>query len=143
MYTRRYFLLALTLPLAVVLGGMAVALALAAIPATVIGATTVPYLSFLGVMYFWSTRRPPNVIRKVAYRAPIIFLAFEAGYLVVEYSAGVSLAKDLMGLASLLILVAIYIVLLGYLYTFVMEQGYLSYLNQKRHQPAARSRIHC
>ena len=143
MYTRRYFLFALTLPLGVLLGAVFVANSIAEITATSIGTLVVPYLSFITVMYLWSARRPPNVIRRIVYRAPIIFLGFQVCYLGVEYAAGVSLAKDIVGLGGVVVIVAIYTILFGYLYTFVMEQGYLSYLYQKRHQPSARSRIQC
>lgn len=143
MYTRRYFLFALTLPMAVLLGVVIMADSIAAITLANIGTLIVPYLSFCAVMLAWSSRRSPGSIRSGAYRAPIIFLGFQVGYLGVEYAAGVSMAKDIVGLGGIMVIVSIYIVLLGYLYTFIMEQGYLSYLYQKRHQPSARSRMQC
>ncbi|MGD8571686.1 MAG: hypothetical protein PVG89_09040 [Gammaproteobacteria bacterium] len=144
MYTRRYFWAALTLPLAVVLGGVLVATMLTSIPVLAVGTLVVPYLSFAVVMYVWSLRQPPAAIRRMVYRTPLIFLCFQVSYQVLEYSTGVSLAKDLVGLGGILVIVGIYIVMLGYVYVFIMEQGYLSYLYQKRHRHTTnRSRIRC
>ena len=101
----------------------------------------VPYACFFLVLALWSMRSSPKVMRHTAYRAPVIFLAFEAAYLVVEFIAGDSLAKDLLGLGGLLVIVSIYVVLLGYLYTLLMEQGYFSYLYQKRHQAHLKNKL--
>lgn len=143
MHTRRYFILALALPLLIILMGVLYAAIFTDATAGNISIVLTPYVCFFLVMSVWSWQNPPGRIRRVAYRAPLIFLAFQLAYLVVEYLAGVSLAKDLMGLAGVLVIVATYIIIVGYLYTFLMEQGYFSYLDHKRHRRFADTTLRC
>ena len=139
MYTRRFFVASLALPLVITVLGLLLVRFVTTMTMNHIGAIVVPYACFFLVLSLWSMRNPPRIIRHVAYRAPVIFLLFETVYLLVEFTAGDSLAKDLMGLGGLLVIVSIYVVVLGYLYTFLMEQGYFSYLSQKRHQASGKN----
>ena len=141
MYTRRYFVASLALPLVILVLGILLFRIITAMSMNHVGAIVVPYACFFLVLALWSMRSSPKVMRHTAYRAPVIFLAFEAAYLVVEFIAGDSLAKDLLGLGGLLVIVSIYVVLLGYLYTLLMEQGYFSYLYQKRHQAHLKNKL--
>ncbi len=143
MYTRRFFITTLALPMAIVLIGLLVVNFFTDISLRSISTLITPYLCFFAVLSYWALNNAPNKIRKVAYRAPIIYLAFEVAYLVVEYAAGVSLAKNIVGLGGVLIIVSTYVIIIGYLYTFIMEQGYFSYLNQKRHSTTESSRLRC
>lgn len=143
MYTRRYFIVALALPLLMVLMGVAYASIFTDARAGNISVLVTPYVCFFLILSFWSLNKTPGRIRRIAYRAPLIFVVFQLTYLVVEYTAGVSLAKDLMGLTGVLVIVATYIIIVGYLYTFIMEQGYFSYLDHKRHRPSANNTMRC
>ncbi|WP_455200980.1 hypothetical protein [Kaarinaea lacus] len=143
MYTRRYFITTLALPLIIVGIGVLVVGVITDVRFSNISTLLTPYLCFFGVLSIWALNNAPNKIRKAAYRAPLIYLAFELSYLIVEYAAGASLAKDIVGLGGVLIIVATYIVIVGYLYTFIMEQGYFSYLDQKRRASSLRPRLHC
>lgn len=143
MHTRRYFLLALVLPLLIVLVGVLFAGIFADPGASTISMILTPYVCFFLVLSVWCLNKPPGQIRRVAYRAPLIFLAFQLAYLAVEYMAGVSMAKDLMGLAGVLVIVATYIIIIGYLYTFIMELGYFSYLDHKRHPRSTDNSLRC
>ena len=143
MYTRRYFITALAIPMIIVVIGVFVVGVFTDISFSNISTLITPYLCFFGVLTFWALNNPPNKIRKAAYRAPLIYLVFELSYLVVEYAAGASLAKDVVGLGGVLIIVSTYIIIMGYLYVFIMEQGYFSYLDQKRRSSALRPRLHC
>jgi len=143
MYTRRYFIAALGLPLLVVLMAVAYVVFFTKPSAGNISVLVTPYACFFLVLSIWSFNQTPSRIRRVAYRAPLIFLVFQLAYLVLEYTAGVSLARNLMGLTGVLVIVATYIIIVGYLYAFIMEQGYFSYLNHKRHQPAPNNTMRC
>jgi len=143
MHTRRYFITALALPMIIAVIGVLVVSVFVDASFGNISTILTPYLCFFAVLSFWALHNPPNKIRKVAYRAPLIYLAFELSYLVVEYAAGVSLAKDLVGLGGVLIIISTYVIIVGYLYALIMEQGYLSYLDQKRHASTLRPRLHC
>lgn len=143
MYTRRYFFLALALPLVIVLIGVLFSGIFTDVSAATISMILTPYVCFFLVLSFWSQNKPPARIRRAAYRAPLIFLAFQLAYLVVQYLAGVSLAKDLMGLGGVLVIVSTYIVIVGYLYTFIMELGYFSYLEHKRHPRSTDNSLRC
>jgi hypothetical protein len=143
MYTRRYFITTLALPMIIAVIGVLVVGVITGVSFGNVSTLLTPYLCFFGVLSFWALNNPPNKIRKVAYRAPLIYLVFEVSYLVVEYAAGASLAKDLVGLGGVLIIASTYIIIAGYLYAFIMEQGYFSYLDQKRHASSLRPKLHC
>ena len=143
MYTRRYFITALALPMIIIAIGVLVASIFTEVGFGSTSTLLTPYLCFFGILSYWALNNPPNKIRKAAYRAPLIYLAFELSYLVVEYAAGASLARDLVGLGGVMIIVSTYIIMVGYLYAFIMEQGYFSYLDQKRHASSLRPKLHC
>lgn len=143
MYTRRYFITTLALPMIIAVIGVLVVGVIADVGYGNISTLLTPYLCFFVVLSFWASNNPPNKIRKMAYRAPLVYLVFELSYLVVEYATGASLAKDLVGLGGVLIIVSTYIIIIGYLYVFIMEQGYFSYLDQKRHASVLRPKLHC
>ena len=98
-----------------------------------LGVVIVPYVTFFLFFVLWASRHSPRAIRYAAYRAPLVFLVFEISYLVLEFSLGASIARDLIGLGGIIIIISTYSILLGYLYVFLMEQGYLSYLFYLRH----------
>lgn len=140
MYTRRFFIIGLTIPLAFLLFGvLIVIMAVPEIPKH-LGDIVVPYLSFFLFFLLWLFHQTPRKIRYAAYRAPLIYLAFQIFYLVLEFSMGVSMAKDIVGLGSIIVIISTYAIILGYLYVLVMEQGYISYLFYMRHHHLERSR---
>lgn len=140
MYTRRFFLISLGIPLAFLLFGvLIVVFSVPEIPEH-LGDIVVPYLSFFLFFLLWVFHQTPRQIRYAAYRAPLVFLAFQISYLVLEFSMGVSIAKDIVGLSSIIVIISTYAILLGYLYVFLMEQGYLSYLFYMRHHHLERIR---
>jgi len=143
MYTRRFFIATLALPIVIAVIGVLVVGVFVGASFGNISTILTPYLCFFGVLSFWALNNPPNKIRKMAYRAPLIYLAFELSYLLVEYVAGASLAKDLVGLGGVMIIVSTYVIIVGYLYALIMEQGYFSYMDQKRHASTLRPRLQC
>ena len=141
MYTRRYFRFSLLLPLIVLAVGSSVAGVIIRVPVQLIAGIVVPYMCFSLVFVIWSFGKSPRLIRNVAYRAPIIYLAFEVLYIVLEYAFNVSIAKNAIGLWGILTMASTYIIILGYLYVFLMELGYFSYLYQKRQSRHIRQRV--
>lgn len=119
--------------------GVAVAAIVGFFSIRVVAAILVPYFCFSIYLIIWSYNKAPRVIRDIAYRTPILFLVFEVGYIVLEFVFNVSLARNVVGLAGLLTIVSTYVIILGYLYVFLMELGYFSYLHQKRHSRQLRS----
>lgn len=140
MYTRRFFIISLFVPLAFLLFGALVAIAVTPEIPEHLGAILVPYISFFLFFMLWVPRHKPRDIRDAAYRAPLIFLVFQNLYLLLEYSLGASLAKDIVGLGGVVIIISTYAILLGYLYAFLMEQGYFSYLYYMRHHHMSESK---
>jgi hypothetical protein len=132
MYTRRFFVVSLGIPLVFLLLGIAAVFFISGKLPGAVESILVPYASFFLLLVFWAQRHSPREIRFAAYRAPIVYLIFQIGYLALEFSAGASLAKDIVGLGSVIIIVSTYIIMLGYLYVLLMEQAYFSYLFQKR-----------
>ena len=133
MYTRRFFIISLSFPLAFLLFGVLVFLMISPQIPRHLGVVVVPYICFYLFFVLWASRHSPRAIRYAAYRAPLVFLMFEISYIVLEFSLGASIAKDLVGLGGIIITLSTYSILLGYLYVFLMEQGYLSYLFYLRH----------
>ena len=138
MYTRRFFILSLLMPLLLLVFVVLVAAIATKHAPGHLGAILAPYITFFLFFLFWSSRNKPKAIRDAAYRAPLIFLLFQCGYLVLEFSRGVSVAKDVVGLGGILVILTTYGSLIGYLYVFVMEQCYFSYLYYLRHHPEQR-----
>lgn len=133
MYTRRFFIISLTIPLVFLLFGAGIAVVVSSGFPDYLGAILAPYLSFYFFFLMWVSRHVPREIRDAAYRAPLVYLAFQVSYLVLEYSVGASLAHDVVGLGGVIIIISTYAIMAGYLYTFLMEQGYFSYLFYMRH----------
>lgn len=98
-----------------------------------LGAMLAPYICFFLFFLVWASRNPPRMIRFAAYRAPLVFLAFQIAYLGLEYYHGASMARDIVGLGGIIVIISTYVILLGYIYVFLMEQSYLSYLFYMRH----------
>jgi len=137
MYTRRFFIISLLIPLVFIIFGALVTIMITPKIPGHLGAVLVPYTSFFLFFVLWASRNTPQAIRYAAYRAPLVFLVFQITYLVLEFGLGVSLAKDIIGLGGVIIIISTYAILLGYLYIFLMEQGYLSYLFYMRHHHMA------
>ena len=136
-YTRKFFIISLLIPLVFLIFGALVTIMITPKIPGHLGAILVPYSSFFLFFVFWSSRHSAKDIRYAAYRAPLVFLAFQISYLVLEFSLGVSLAKDIVGLGGIIVIISTYAILLGYLYAFLMEQGYFSYLFYMRHHHMA------
>lgn len=132
MYTRRFFIISLAIPMIFLLFAALVAFFASKPTPEFLGAMLVPYLSFFLFFYLWASKHRPKAIRYAAYRAPLVFLAFQISYLGLEYYHGASLAKDIVGLGGVIIIISTYVILIGYLYVFLMEQSYFSYLFYSR-----------
>lgn len=141
MHTRKFFLVCLSLPLMIILMATLIGyFSHMALPLDFANTLTIPYLCFSAAMIAWCKHERPSTIRRLAYGAPIIFLLFQIAFLVMQYIYGNSLASDLLGLGGLAIFSATYIVILGYVYVFIAEQVFLSYLANKRSQ--LKSKLH-
>ena len=97
-YTRKFFIISLLIPLVFLIFGALVTIMIAPKTPGHLGAILVPYTSFFFFFLLWSSRHSPRDIRYAAYRAPLVFLAFQISYLVLEFSLGVSMAKDIIKL---------------------------------------------
>ena len=140
MYTRRFFIISLTIPMVFLMFAALIAFFASKQTPQYLGAMVVPYISFFLFFLLWVSRHPPKAIRYAAYRAPLVFLAFQIAYLGLEYYHGASMAKDIVGLGGVIVIISTYVILLGYVYAFLMEQSYLSYLFYMRHHHMQLSR---
>jgi len=139
MYTRRFFIGAILFLLALLLLSVGVVMASSAVMSMQLaGALLLPYGCFAVLLTAWSFNQSPASLRSAAYRLPIVFLGFQMSYFGLRYWFGVSYATDLMGLGSIFVITSIYIIIFGYLYVFIVEQYYISYLFQKRAQNTAK-----
>jgi len=141
MYTRRYFYIALVLPLIITIFVVGYARLVLFVPVRDVGAMLVPYSSFCLSLILLASKQAPQAIRKLAYRAPLVFLIFQLAYLLLEYSSGVSVAADLSGLTGILVVVSTYVMIFGYLYLLLMEQGYVWYLYHKRQRGILQNKL--
>jgi len=133
MYTRRIFIGAILFLLALLLFSVGIIVVFSTVVSTQLaGALIVPYSCFALVMSVWSLNHSPAALRRAAYRLPLLFLGFQMAYFSLRYWFGVSYATDIIGLGSILVIVSIYVIIFGYLYVFIVEQCYISYLFQKR-----------
>ena len=133
MYTRRFFIISLAIPLLFLMFGALVAIVVSPGFPDYLGAILVPYISFFLFFILWVSSRAPKEIRYAAYRAPLVYMVSQVAYLVLEFSVGASLAKDIIGLGGVIVIISTYAIMLGYLYVFLMEQAYFSYLFYMRH----------
>ena len=147
MHTRRFFIFAILLPYFLVLFG----LILTNIMSTgnfstgsyeLLAAVVLPYGFFAVLMCNWYLKKPVRIVRYSSYRLPVIYLIFQDAYFIIAYWYGVSYLRDSIALGSVIIFVSMYIVILGYLYVFLAEQCYISYVYQKRRQNVGRYSHH-
>jgi hypothetical protein len=95
-------------------------------------ALTVPYTAFAVLCIVIMRKFPPGALRDFSYRAPIVFLFIQTGYFMLSFWTNASVVKDLVGLGGIAVFIGTYIMILGYLYVFISEQAYLSYLFHQR-----------
>lgn len=133
MYTRRFFIISLAIPMFFLLFAALIVFITSEQTPAYLGAMLAPYICFFLFFLIWVFRHPPKAVRYAAYRAPLVFLAFQIAYLGLEYYHGASMAKDIVGLGGVIIIISTYVILLGYVYAFLMEQSYFSYLYYMRH----------
>jgi hypothetical protein len=133
MYTRNFFLAAVLLPLVLILAGaIFAALSANGLYIHLMLIFLISYGGFFLTALFVSRRFHPNALRRFGCRGPIIFLFFLAGYLLIEFAFHHSLAVDFVGLGSILVFSATYVIILGYLYVLIAEQVLISYLHQQK-----------
>ena len=140
MFTRRFFIAAVLLPLVLTVFVVVYARLALSVSFSHLGAILVPYASFCVILLVMATRCSVRLIRAYAYRVPLIFLLLQDAYLLLEFRTGVSVASHLSGLIGMLVVVSTYVLMFGYLYLLLMEQGYIWYLFHKR-QNGAHSNI--
>ena len=133
MYTRRFFRIALFLPLLLIAAGLAVAFAeKSEFYAHFILTLLIPYVFFALTTTFIIRAYTPHALRHFGFRSPIVLLFFLTGYLLLEFALNISLATDLTGLIALMIFAATYTIIFGYLYVLVLQQVLISFLYQQR-----------
>jgi len=138
MFTRRFFIASVLLPLVLTLFVVVYARFVMSVFFSHLGAILVPYASFCVILLVLATRCSVRRIRENAYRVPLVFLLLQDTYLLLEFRTGVSVASHLSGLIGMLVVVSIYVLMFGYLYLLLMEQGYIWYLFHKRQNSSAR-----
>ncbi|MES9826417.1 MAG: hypothetical protein ABW141_14510 [Candidatus Thiodiazotropha endolucinida] len=89
------------------------------------GFGAIPYMIFVGIMIFWIRGKGVKIIRKTTYIAPLIFIPIQAIYLTVSFYMKRNTQPDLTGLSEGLLVSAVYILILGYMYVLVANIGYL------------------
>ena len=135
MHTRRFFHIALILPLLFIAAGFVVALVEhSELYIHLILTLLIPYILFALTTGIVSRKFTPNALRRFGFRSPIVFLFFLTGYLLLEYAFNISLASDPTGLVAIMIFSATYIVIIGYLYILVLQQALISFLYQQKHK---------
>ena len=133
MYTRRFFRIALLIPLFIIAAGFVVAyFEQSELYIRLILALLIPYICFTISTLIMCRNYTPNALRRYGFRSPIIFLFFHIGYLLLEYASDMSLASDPAGLVAIMIFSATYTVIFGYLYILILQQALISYLYQQR-----------
>jgi hypothetical protein len=133
MYTRKFFLAAILLPLLLITAGLISAFASA--NGLYIHLMLILWISYGGFSFaaiLISRKYHPNALRRFGCRGPINFLFFIGGYLLLEYAFHLSLAADFIGLGGILVFSATYVTILGYLYVLIAEQAYISFLHQQK-----------
>lgn len=133
MYTRRFFITATLAPLLLLVFALVgFFISSADVLVSIVVMLLVPYAVFAGTMILAGLNLPAKAIRQLAYRTPMILLLIQNAYVLLTYWLGFSLANDVIGLGGILIFISIYYIVVGYLYVFIMEQGFISYLFQRR-----------
>ncbi|KPJ88383.1 MAG: hypothetical protein AMJ53_16915 [Gammaproteobacteria bacterium SG8_11] len=135
MHTRRFFRIALLLPLLfIAVGYVAALIEKSELYTHLILTLLIPYVLFSLITLVISRKYSPNALRRFGFRSPIVFLFFLVGYLSLEYAFEFSLASDPVGLLAIMIFSATYIVIFGYLYILILQQVLISFLYQQRHK---------
>lgn len=142
MYTRRFFRIAVLLPLLFIAAGMAAALAEnSELYIHLILTLLIPYSVFTVAAGIASRIFSPHTLRSFGFRSPILFLFLLLGYLLLEYALDVSIASNPAGLVAIMIFSATYIVIFGYLYILILQQALISYLYQQKQKRTYKSGV--
>lgn len=140
MHTRRFFRIAVLLPLLFIVAGLAAALAENSELYTHLVLTLlIPYSIFSIAAGMVSLVSSPHALRSFGFRSPILFLFLLLGYLLLEYTLDVSIASNLTGLVAIMIFSATYVVIFGYLYILILQQALISYLYQQKQKRTYKS----
>lgn len=133
MYTRKFFLAAILLPLLLITGAVIFAVSSArGLYIHLMMTLWISYGSFSLTAVLVSRRYHPNALRRFGCRGPIIFLFFLAAVLLIEFALHLSPATDFIGLGGILVFSATYVVIIGFLYVLVAEQVFISFLHQQK-----------
>jgi hypothetical protein len=142
MRTRRFFLIALLLPLLFIAAAFAAALMKrSGLYIHLVLSLLIPYVVFTLIMAFTAKKLCPNALRRFGFRSPILFLFLLIGSLLLEYAFGISLASDPTGLLAIMIFSATYVVIFGYLYILILQQALVSYLYHERQKRSYKSGV--
>jgi len=130
---RRYLLVLLVAPLLLLIL-LVVVNAVTSNPMSVIniGRIIFPYSLFCLVILWWSKGKTPGAVRRVIYRLPLVFLTFETLYLMAEKYLDLPQSLSYVGLTAVMITLAIFVVVLGYIYIFLAEIGYIALVQAHR-----------
>jgi hypothetical protein len=141
MHTRRFFRIALLLPLLFITAGFVSALIeRSELYTHLILTLLIPYVVFAVGTGIISRKYSPNALRRYGFRSPIVFLFFLNGYLLLEYAIDISLASDPIGLVAIMIFSATYVVIIGYLYILILQHALISFLYQHRQKNKHKNR---
>jgi len=97
-----------------------------------VGRIIYPYTLFCLAITWWSQHKTPGAIRRIIYRLPLAFLAFEALYLGLENYFNLPQSLSLVGLTAVVVMLAIFVVVFGYIYIFLAEIGYIVLIQSHR-----------
>lgn len=135
MHTRRFFRIALLLPLLIIGAGFVATLVeRSELYIHLVLTLLIPYVVFTLATGIISRKYSPNALRRFGFRSPILFLFFLIGYLMLEFAFDLSLASNPAGLVAIMIFSATYIIIFGYLYILILQQVLISFLYQQRHK---------
>jgi len=91
-----------------------------------------PYALFCLSVFLWSQHKTPGAIRRIIYRLPLVFVLIETVYLSAENYLGLPESLGFIGLTAVVIMLAVFVVILGYVYIFLAEIGYIALLQLHR-----------
>ncbi len=87
-----------------------------------------PYALFCLSVFWWCQHKTPGAIRRVIYRLPIVFVLTETAYLCAQNYLDLPESLGLIGLTAVVIMLAVFAIILGYVYIFIAEIGYIALL---------------
>ena len=140
MLIRRYILFLLSIPLLFgVIGVIIFYFRFNHISYSIVARVFYPYALFCLSISLWIQNRTPGAVRRAVYRLPLLFVFIEAAYLIIESYFQIPGALAPAGLLGILIMVAVFVTVAGYLLILLAELGYLILIQQYQVEHANRA----